>query len=615
MFRVARKLSNVKRMVKAWNKSDFGHLFSQKEYLSTNLTSIQASIQENGYDASNSEEELSILSDLHDIISKEEKFWRQRSRINWLKEGDQNTKFFHLSTLKHRANNRIFGLKKDQGVLTKEEDISLEAASFFSSLLSWDPCISKVDQDDIVSCIRQILQLHHNNLLQAIPFDFEVREALFSLPTDKSPGPNGFPTFFFQTYWLIIIKRNFVKAVQEFFGAKSILKEINSTFLVLIPKVPGADTLDKFRPINLCNSFYKIISKVLTLRLLKLLPLIISQQQFGFVPSRQILDSIIMVHEVIHSMEAGKREGMLLELDMSRAYNQVDWSFLELVLKAFVFDVKSCKLISQLVTTPSLAVLVNGSPSDFFKPTRGLHQGDPLSPILFIILAECIGRLMEKKKKEGRFKGFKPSSKCTPFMHQQFVDDTIMGGEASIREAKAMKETLNTYSSGSRQLINWDKSSIFFINTLKERQQRISRILGCQVGKLPSTYLGLPLGLTPSDSFWNGIMDRFNKKLVGWKGATLSQARKCQLVKSILQNFPIYALSLFTILKKYVKRMEKIQRDSLWMGTKRNKRYPLVPWDKVFLPKKNGGLGIRKLTHINKAHLQQHGGMERHCGK
>ena len=97
-----------------------------------------------------------------------------------------------------------------------------------------------------------------------------------------------------------------VKAVQEFFGARSILKEINTTFFVLIPKVPGANSLDKFKPIILCNSFYNIISKVLTSRFLKLLPLIISQQQMGFVLSRQILDSVMMVHEVIHSLEVGK---------------------------------------------------------------------------------------------------------------------------------------------------------------------------------------------------------------------------------------------------------------------------------------------------------------------
>ena len=112
MFRVARKLSSVKRMVKVWNKSNFGHIFLEKDDLSDKLISIQASIQQDGNDELNREAELSILLDLHNIISKEEKFCRQRSRINWLKERDQNTNFFHLTTLKHRANNRIISIKK-----------------------------------------------------------------------------------------------------------------------------------------------------------------------------------------------------------------------------------------------------------------------------------------------------------------------------------------------------------------------------------------------------------------------------------------------------------------------------------------------------------------------
>ena len=110
---------------------------------------------------------------------------------------------------------------------------------------------------------------------------------------------------------------------------RSILKEINSTFLVLIPKKPGEDSMDLFRPISLCNSLYKIISKFLTSRLLKILPIIISKWQTDFFPGRQILDSIMMVHEVIHSLEASKREGMFLKLDLSKAYDWVDWDFLE----------------------------------------------------------------------------------------------------------------------------------------------------------------------------------------------------------------------------------------------------------------------------------------------
>ena len=158
-----------------------------------------------------------------------------------------------------------------------------------------------------------------------------------------------------------------------------------------------------------------------------------------------------------------------------------------------------------------------------------------------------------------------------------------------------MKEILDLYTRGLGQLINWDKSLIFFINTPEDRQRKIVRILGCGVGKLPSTYLGLPLGTKPPNSFWNGIIDRFSKKLVGRKGASLNQESKCLLVISTLQNLPMYALSLFGIPIKFAKKMEKIQRDFFWSGHEGWKRYPLVAWDNVHLPKCYGGLRIKKI--------------------
>ena len=144
---------------------------------------------------------------------------------------------------------------------------------------------------------------------------------------------------------------------------------------------------------------------------------------------------------------------------------------------------------------------------------------------------------------------------------------------------------------------------IFFINTLKDRKRKIARILGCEMGSLPSSYLGLPLGSKLPDSFWIDLIDKFSKNLVGWKGAILSQAGKCQLVKATLQNLPMYALSLFGIPVKFFEKMERIQRDFLWTRVEGRKRYPLVAWENVFLPKCYGGLGIRKLTHLNKALL------------
>ena len=155
----------------------------------------------------------------------------------------------------------------------------------------------------------------------------------------------------------------------------------------------------------------------------------------------------------------------------------------------------------------------------------------------------------------------------------------ILGGEALVREARTFKIILNSYTRGTRQAINLDKSSVFFLNTPLERQRKIARIMGYGIRTLPVTYLGLPLSSKPLDSFWSSIIDNFNNKLAGWKGATLSQAGKCTLVTSILQNLPTYAHSLFRIPAKFVDRMERIQRDFLWTRTDDQKRYHLVAWD------------------------------------
>lgn len=214
----------------------------------------------------------------------------------------------------------------------------------------------------------------------------------------------------------------------------------------------------------------------------------------------------------------------MLKLDMSKAYDKVDQNFLMAILQAFGFDTQVCKLISQLVSSPSLSILVNDPPSNIFFPSRGMRQGDPLSPILFIILAKCLGRFILRKSQDQSLQGPKPSLGPSTFTHQKFMDDTILGGDTSIHKARMFKGLLNTYTMGFSQAINQEKSSVYFINTPMERQRKISCILGSNIGSLLANYLGFPLGTKPSNAFWNNIIDRFNKKLAGWKGATLSQA-------------------------------------------------------------------------------------------
>ncbi|XP_059076611.1 uncharacterized protein LOC131875908 [Cryptomeria japonica] len=183
------------------------------------------------------------------------------------------------------------------------------------------------------------------------------------------------------------------------------------------------------------------------------------------------------------------------------------------------------------------------------------------------------------------------------------VDDTILLGSATVHEARSFKGALKIYTQAFGQIINWNKKSIFFINTPPQRKRKIAHIIGCVVDSFPSIYLGLPQGLSPPDTFWRSIVDRFNKKLARWKVPLLSQARKLQLLKSSLQNLPVYALSLFMIPSKFVEAIEKIHKIFLCSGVEDRRRIPLVAWEKVCLPKALGGLGLTDIKDFNNALL------------
>eukprot|EP00253_Pinus_taeda_P028496 PITA_28496 len=446
--------------------------------------------------------------------------------------------------------------------------------------------------DTLTQAIPKMVTNEQNlTLLKEISME-EVEEAVKSMPNDKALGPDGFTINFYKACWPTI-KSEIWEVVEDSRRSGTILKLLNSTFLGLVPKEENAHTPEKFRPIALCNVIYKIISKVIANRLKPILPNLISEEQSGYVEGRQILDNILLAQEMVHTLQTRKKAGILMQLDLSKAFDKVNWNYLEAVLAAFGFDHQWINWILALIKYSSFSILVNGSPSETFTPSRGIRQGDPLSPFLFVILMEGLSRLILKAKVEGNLRGLHPLQSIPATTHQQFVDDTLLHGTPTVKEALAFKSILTLFSKASGMEINHAKYRIFFFNTHLAIQKHLSIILGFKRGNLPSKYLGAPLTSKPwQKHHWESTLEKLENKCRHWTHRALNFAGRLVLTKAILQAIPQYMLSILPAPQGILHRIRTIQRSFLWKGNAEKNKWALVAWNKLCKSKSAGGLNL-----------------------
>jgi hypothetical protein len=256
--------------------------------------------------------------------------------------------------------------------------------------------------------------------------------ALTSFNKDRSPGPDGWTVEFF-IHFFDLVGPNLLELVEDSRLHGRIIGTLNSTFLTLIPKENNPSTFGDYRPISLCNLCYKLITKIIANRLKPILSRALSEEQLGFLKGCQILDAIGTTHECLHNIKMKKSKALILKLDLKKAFDCIDWYFLRLSLTKSGFSLNSIKWIMCGVTTTNFFVLVNGEPSPFFHSGRGLRQGFPLSPLLFILAMEGLSLLLKKIQSEGKLIGIKVS-RVIKILHLLFVDDVLIMTNGSIQE-------------------------------------------------------------------------------------------------------------------------------------------------------------------------------------
>jgi hypothetical protein len=331
----------------------------------------------------------------------------------------------------------------------------------------------------------------------------------------------------------------------------------NDTTIVLIPKVTNPTLVSQFRPISLCNVVYKVISKMIANRLRVILPEIISDHQSAFVPGRLITDNILIAYESIHRIKkkCGKRGLCAIKLDMHKAYDRVEWNFLEKIMLKMGFNRRWVQLIMACVSSVKYKVRFNSMETGAFMPTRGLRQGDPLSPYLFLFVTEGLSSLLKGAESRGEIEGIQVCRDAPEVSHLLFADDSLILMHADKRNADNLKCLLDRYCANSGQMVSDAKSSIFFSeNTSVSDKLEVCESLNIMTESLCDKYLGLPalVGTDRSDCFQH-LIDRVRAKTKGWKEKLLSMGGKEILIKSIAQAVPVYAMMVFKIPKKICK--------------------------------------------------------------
>jgi hypothetical protein len=278
-----------------------------------------------GFLSNDSKDQLvSLEARYRKLLADREEDWRLKSRAIWLKSGDENTKFFQDFARGRKNLNNIWSLNDPTGRrLSSFEDLAQMGCNHFKDLFKAPPRINIQDIIQTALYFPKFVEEEDNRDLMVEVLEEELQEVLSSFKKDKSLGPDGWSIEFFQSS-SDILGRDLLRVVNEARLNGRILAPFNATFIALIPKTDNPSSFEDFRLISLCNGIYKIIAKIISRRIKVVLSRSINPEQFGFLEGRQIHEAIGVAQEVLHSLKTRNMKGVVLKIDLSKAYDRVN---------------------------------------------------------------------------------------------------------------------------------------------------------------------------------------------------------------------------------------------------------------------------------------------------
>ncbi|GKB83015.1 RNA-directed DNA polymerase, eukaryota, reverse transcriptase zinc-binding domain protein [Tanacetum coccineum] len=540
-----------------WVKANKENSKSHKQCLQEELSKIDLLLDKGEGSSTLISKRMEILKSIQDFVKLDTMELAQKAKIKWAIEGDENLNRFN-----------------------KPPDYRLHIDLDFPNKLS----------------------LEQQMVLEIEVTREEIKKAVWDCGVDKSLGPDGFTFGFYRRYWTFL-ENDVVEVVLYFFNHGQFPKGSNSSFITLIPKTQEAKMMKDFRPITLIGSLYKIIAKILANRLVVVLEDLVSDVQSAFVAKRQILDGPFILNELFQWCKMKKKHTMIFKVDFEKAYDSVRWDYLDDVLKRFGFGEKWCGWIQNCLLSSKGSVIVNGSPTKEFQFHRGLKQGDPLSPFLFLLIMESLHISMQRVVDAGLFRGIQVGSSLQ-VSHLFYADDAVFMGHWSEANIDTILRVLDCFYHASGLRINMLKSKLMGISVSSDKVDQAAKKIGCAILQVPFSYLGSKVGCLMSRiQSWSEIVNNILTRLSKWKLKTLSIGGRLTLLKSVLGSLPIYHMSLFKVPAKVLLNMESI-RCHFFNGIEHNGKKPIwVKWNKVLASKEKGGLGVSSFYALNRALL------------
>ncbi|KAA3472642.1 non-LTR retrotransposon transposase [Gossypium australe] len=307
--------------------------------------------------------------------------------------------------------------------------------------------------------------------------------------------------------------------------------------------------------------------------------------------------------------KSAQRHWMILKLDLEKAYDRVSWNFLRDTLETLKLPRDWTSKVMKCVETTSIQVLWNGEKSEKFLPRRGLRQGDPLSPYLFVLIMERLSHLITQSLHEKKWKPIKLSRNGPPLTHLFFADDLVLFAEASIEQVDIIKDTMNKFCEASGQRVSLDKSVMMVsANTGERTAKNLADRLGIELTKDLGKYLGvLTINGRITKSTFREVITRIHRRLEGWQTQFLSFAGRLALIKSVTSTIPIYTMQTLPLPVSVCDELDTANKRFLWVGDHMKKSIHQVSWNTVCLEKDRGGLGIRSMRQANLTSLAKLG--------